>query len=105
MKHDYRSDPDSERASEFLEWLESETVAALSRDHGNIDAIASTVFLYVNRAYEAGLPDKLVGGMFGRFIARAGYSEAEQDAVFDLLESQADVARAVHAPEQGRDGS
>ena len=105
MKHDYRSDPDSDKASQFLEWLQSQTAAALSRDHGNIDAVASTVFLFVNRAYEAGLPDKLVGRMFGTCIARAGYSEEEQDAVFDLLESQAEVARAVHAPDQGADGS
>ncbi|MEM1175735.1 MAG: hypothetical protein AAGA33_07525 [Pseudomonadota bacterium] len=96
MKHDFRGDPDSARAQAFCDWLENETSNALRNDHGNIEAIKSSVFLYVNRAYEAGLPDAAVGRLFGRSIVKAGYSEEEQDAVFDLLESLAPVAKSVH---------
>lgn len=97
MKHDYRSDPSSENAQSFLRWLESETANALREDYGNVEAIKSSVFLYVNRAYEAGLPDSLVGQIFGKSIAKAGYSETEQDSVFDLLESFAATAKSVHS--------
>ena len=97
MKHDYRIDPDSDKAQAFLDWLESETAAALRNDRGNAEAVKSSVFLYVNRAYEAGLPDATIGRIFGRCVAVAGYSEAEQDPVFDLLESFAETARAVHS--------
>lgn len=99
MKHDYHNDPDSDEALQFLSWLESETAEALRADYGNLESVKSSVFLYVNRAYEAGLPDGLVGQIFGRCIAKAGYTEEEQDAVLDLLESLASVARAVHSPE------
>ncbi len=97
MKHDYRSDPNSDKAQSFLSWLETETGDALRRDYGNVEAVKSSVFLYVNRAYEAGLPDGLVGELFGRCIVKAGYSEEEQDSVFDLLESLAVTAKAVHS--------
>ena len=97
MKHDYRSDPNSDKAQSFLSWLESETADALQSDYGNVEALKSSVFLYVNRAYEAGLPDGLVGQIFGRSIAKAGYTEAEQDSVFDLLESFAATAKTVHS--------
>lgn len=98
MKHDFPSDCDSDSAQAFINWLESETVSARRRGRNNADAesLKASVFLYVNRAYEAGLPDNVVGGTFGRCIARAGYTEEEQDSVFDLLESLADVDRAVH---------
>lgn len=97
MKHDYRSDPNSDKAQLFLSWLETETADALRSDYGNVEAVKSSVFLYVNRAYEAGLPDGLVGQIFGKCIAKAGYSEAEQDSIFDLLESLGATAKAVHA--------
>ena len=61
MKHDYRNDPHSDEAQQFLSWLETETVDVLRRDYRNLEAVKSSVFLYVNRAFEAGLPDGLVG--------------------------------------------
>lgn len=97
MKHDYRSDSDSEQAQAFLSWLESETTAALARDHGNLETVRSSVFLFVNRAYEAGLPDALIGRMFGGCLAKAGFSEQDQDPVFDLLEFYAETAKQVHS--------
>ncbi len=97
LNHDYRSDSDSDKAQTFLSWLESETADALRSDYGNVEAVKSSVFLYVNRAYEAGLPDGLVGQISGRCVAKAGYTEKEQDSVFDLLESFAATAKAVHS--------
>lgn len=97
MKHDYRSDPNSDQARSFLSWLESETTNALRSDYGDVEALKSSVFLHVNRAYEAGLPDGLIGQIFGRCIAVSGYSEEEQESVFDLLESFAAIAKTVHS--------
>ena len=99
MKHDFRADPSSTQAEAFLEWLESETTSALRRDRGDAEATKSSVFLYVNRAYEAGLPDHLIGGMFGRCVVGAGFNEAEQEPAFDLLEALAEIAKKVHSPE------
>jgi hypothetical protein len=97
MKYDYRSDPDSDEAQSFLSWLEAETSNALRDDYGNIEAVKSSVFLYVNRAYEAGLPDSLVGKILGSCVATAGYNEAEQEVMFELLESLTATAKLVHA--------
>ncbi|MFK7955449.1 MAG: hypothetical protein AB8B96_05080 [Lysobacterales bacterium] len=97
MKHNYRTDPNSDNAQLFLSWLETETVKTLRSDYGNLDAVKSSTFLYVNRAYEAGLPDDIVGHIFGKCISKAGYSEAEQDIVFDLLETLATTAKGVHS--------
>ena len=97
MKHNYRQDADSDQAKAFLSWLESDTANALKAGHGNVDAVRSSIFLYVNRAYEAGMPDDLVGQLFGESIARAGYTEEEQEAVIEVLESFAPIAKQVHA--------
>ncbi len=98
MKHDFRSDPDSEQASEFLDWLEAETISGLKRGFGDWEGVEFYVFLYVNRAYEAGVPEKVIGDIFGRSLVRAGYGDAEIETALDILEFFADTAREVHQP-------
>lgn len=43
------------------------------------------------------MPNGLIGQMFGSCVAQAGYNDAEQDSLFDLLESLAAVAKEVHS--------
>ena len=54
------------------------------------------VFLAVNRAYEAQLPERDIARCFGTAVARAGISEDEEGAVFDLFEAMAEIASRVH---------
>lgn len=98
MKHDYRSDPDSADAQQFLHWLEEQAGEHLKRDFGNADATRGSIFLFVNRACEAGLPDRLIAQIFGRTLARAGYGSSEEDAAITCLEAFLGTARIVHGP-------
>ena len=98
MKHDYRADPDSAEAQQFLDWLENQAAEHLKRDFGSADATRGSIFLFVNRACEAGLPDRLIAEIFGRALARAGYGLTEEDAAITCLEAFLGTARAVHGP-------
>ncbi len=97
MKHDFRSDPDSVDAQRFLEWLEEQTCSHLHRDFGDAEATRGSIFLFANRACEAGLPDAELAGIFGRSLAKAGYGPAEEDAAITILELFVETARVVHA--------
>ena len=98
MKHDFREDPDSEQAKAFRDWLETETVGALGRDRGDTDAFKATVFLFTNRAYEAGLPDAEIAEIFGRSLARAGFGATDEQIALDWLDHFASIAQKVHPP-------
>ncbi len=97
MKHDFRTDPDSVDAQLFREWLEGETSTHLKRDFGDAEATRGSIFLFANRACEAGLPDAELAGIFGRSLAKAGYGPAEEDAAITILETFVATARGVHA--------
>ncbi len=98
MKHDYRADSSSADAQRFIDWLENQAAEHLRRDFGNADATRGSIFLFVNRACEAGLPDELLAEVFGRALARAGYGSSEEDAAITCLEAFLGTARAVHGP-------
>jgi len=77
--------------------LIDETAAYLRRDYGDVKAVEATLFLFANRAYEAALPEKSIWQALGTAIARAGYSEVEEERVLDLFEHIAGLAAKVHS--------
>jgi hypothetical protein len=96
MKHDFATSIDKAADDRFLAWLEAETIDGLKRSYGDGEGTKSMIFLFVNRAYEAHMPEPLIGGMFGKCIIRAGYREEDEDPAYDLLEFLGGIARGVH---------
>ncbi len=96
MKHDFLIEPTGDGADRFYSWLERETIDSLRRSHGDAEATKAAVFLFVNWAYEAHLPESKIGGMFGVCIVRAGFSEAEEEPAFALLEELGQLAAHVY---------
>lgn len=92
MKHDFFKDPEGPTADRFLAWMEEETTSLLRRCLGDMEALKGAIFLYVNRAYEANMPDAQIGALFGKAFVRAGWPEEQEDAEFDLLESLSQLA-------------
>src|SRR2546430_942694 len=97
MKHDFRAQSDAAAAERFHAWLESETTDGLRRSYGDAEATKGVVFLFVNRAYEAHMPQSLIAETFGRSVARAGYREQHEEPVFACFEMLAAIAEAVHS--------
>jgi hypothetical protein len=96
MKHDLRVHPTGELAERFSAWLEQQTTESLRQAHGDGEATKAAIFLFVNRAYEAHMPEDQIGGMFGKCFARAGFGEQDEEAAFTWLEHFAQVAAGVH---------
>ena len=99
MKHDFRKEPDGTEDTRFREWLEDETIEALKRDYGDGEATKATVFLFVNRAYEAHMPEDEIAELFGKCVVRAGYREEDEEAVFSWLDAFGQIAKGVHGAE------
>ncbi len=98
MKHDFRTQPDGNEAEQFLTWLERETIDQFQRTLGAAEGTKAAIFLYVNRAYEAHLPEEQIAGLFGRCFVRADRPESDEDEAFDLLELFSEIAHATHGP-------
>ena len=96
MTHDFRTQPDGEAAERFRAWLEAQTIDGLRRTYGNAEATQAVIFLFVNRAFEAHMPEGMIGETFGKCIVRAGYRREDADDAIDTLESLAEIARGVH---------
>jgi len=96
-KHDFRAQPTGAAADGFCSWLEQVTIASLRRSHGNGEGTKSAIFLFVNRAYEAHMPEAQIGGMFEKCIVRAGFQEPDGEAAFAWLEFFGQLAAKVHA--------
>jgi hypothetical protein len=100
MKFDARTSDDPAEHASFVEWLVSETASGLSRSRGNRESLRASLFLYLNRAYEARLsPDliaDLIGCAEGGILDRAGLSAAEESAVIDEFEILAPIIEATH---------
>jgi hypothetical protein len=77
-------------AETFLEMLLSETSAAMQRSAGDSEALRGVVFLFLNRAYEAGLEPDLICNLLGasedNVLNRAGLSKKDEAAVMDAYE-------------------
>src|SRR4051794_37116717 len=61
-KHDFSREPTGEAADHFRLWLEDQTIDMLRRTIGDAEGIKTAIFLFVNRAYEAKMPDREIGG-------------------------------------------
>lgn len=96
VKHDFREQSEGEAAEQFLAWLERETIDMLQRTRDDAEGTKTAIFLFVNRAYEAHLPEEQIGELFGKCFVRAGHHESNQDVAFDLLEFCAQIAQATH---------
>jgi len=97
VKHEFRSDEDSEQANMFREWLENETINGLEKSYGDGEAVKAVIFLFVSRAFEAHMPEKEIAQIFGRSVVKAGYLETDEDALFSWLEYFAQIARGTYS--------
>ena len=96
MKHDFSKQPDGADAERYSAWLLSETCNSLKAGYGDGESTKSTIFLYVNRAYESKMPEKQLAQLFAKAVLSAGYTEQEQEALFAWLEHFGEIARGVH---------
>ena len=96
MKHDFRNRTDGAEADRFRGWLERETVDSLRRGCGDGEATKAAIFLFVNCAYEAHMPEPEIGALFGRCVVQAGLNEEEEGPAFVWLEQFAAIAEGVH---------
>ena len=96
MKCDFRTERDDGKRDEFCTWLRDEVIADLRSNYGDRERTKTALFLFANRACEAHLPDAMIGEIIGVAVARAGYFEREQAAVFDWVELFVETARRVH---------
>jgi hypothetical protein len=97
MKYDFRYGLRGDMADSFCSWLEQVTIESLSRSYGDGEATKAAIFLFVNRAYEARMPESKIGEMFGKCIVRAGFQERDEEAVFAWLEHFGQIAAKVYA--------
>jgi hypothetical protein len=96
MKHDFRNLPDGAEADLFRGWLERETVDSLRRGYRDGEATKAAIFLFVNRAYEAHMPESEIGALFGTCVVQAGFREEDEEPAFVWLEHFAAIAEGVH---------
>ena len=93
MKHNFSEDPASPQAAAFKDWLMQETVKGFVAAKRNTEQQKSVVFLFVNRACEARLPDNALAHIYGTAAAQGRLTETEEDMSYDWLEGFVDVAR------------
>lgn len=96
MKHDFRKQLSGELANAFYSWLEQETIDSLRRSYGDGESTKGAIFLFVNRAYEAHMPETQIGELFGRCMVRAGFREQDEEPAFSWLEHFSQIAMGVH---------
>ncbi|MDJ0870107.1 MAG: hypothetical protein QNK03_28725 [Myxococcota bacterium] len=65
MKYDLRNDPGAARKPEFLAWLLDTTANDLRAAGSDPEQIKTAVFLFLHRAYEAGIQPEEVVELFG----------------------------------------
>ena len=84
----------------FVERLLSETTAALMEAAGDQEALRGVVFLYLNRAYEAGLDPEVICDLLGvsedNILRRARLSKQDEAAVMDAYEALDPVLEQQH---------
>lgn len=97
MKHNFHQHPSGEDAEHFCSWLEQETPDSLSRSIGDGEATKSAIFLFVNRAYEAHMPEEQIGQLFGKCIVRAGFREEDEEPAFAWLGYFGQIAAGIQS--------
>lgn len=100
MRYDARVNPDPAARAAFTEWLVREAASGLQRARGDADALRGIVFLYLSRAYEAGLDPEAALQLFGvgpgTAVDEAGLSLEDQEAVIEAYDEQDPLIRRVH---------
>jgi len=98
MKYDFNKGSETVGAIEFKKWLSEETIRSLKQDKKNNDpeALKGTIFLFINRSYEAHIPESDIAEIFGVAVVRAGYSEQEENFVFDWFGTFAEIASKMY---------
>jgi hypothetical protein len=101
MKFDARTDSSPERKSAFVAWLLEETTSSLRRAAADAEALKTAVFLYLNRAYEAGLPADEITDLLGvgpqSALSRASLSKKDEEAVFAAFDLFDELTEKVYA--------
>jgi hypothetical protein len=98
-KHDFTLEPTGDAADRFRSWLEQSTADMLRRTFGDPEGTKTAIFLFVNRAYEAKMPDREIGAMFGRCFVQANGAPEDEEAAWNLLEFLGGIAKQSHASE------
>jgi hypothetical protein len=96
MKHNFREQPSGGEADAFLAWLERETIDLLLRTRGDAEGTKTAIFLFVNRAFEAHMPEQEIGALFGKCFVRAGRPQEDEAPAFELLEFLGEMAGRIH---------
>ena len=96
-KHDFSREPTGAAADQFRLWLEQATTDMLRRTIGDAEGTKTAIVLFVNRAYEAKMPDREIGGMFGKCFVRSGHPQEDEEAAWELLEYLGEIAKATHS--------
>lgn len=97
MKFDARTEHSPEKKEAFVAWLIVETVSMFERANGEHESLNAAVFLFSNRAREAGISESEVAEALGVSIARAALSKEEEEAVLDNAETFDPLAAAIHS--------
>lgn len=92
--------PANDAPGELTERLVRETAEGLGRARGNTEALRGAVFLYLHRAYEAGLEPDTAVSLFGvgpgTAMAAAELSPEDTEAVIQAYDEQDELVRRVH---------
>ena len=96
MKHDDSDKSDGANTDKFESQLLEQTIENLKDSYGDLEAVKSSLFLFVNRAYESKLAEENISEILGVAVVRARYSEAEEDWAFEIADKFAEIAKATH---------
>ena len=101
MNYNVRRDAPSKTKEEFVAWLLDETVSMLQRSAGNGEALKGAVFLFLNRAYEAGIPADQITDMLGigakSALSRAALGKEDEQSVLNAFDALDGVVEAVYS--------
>ncbi|HEY6166875.1 MAG TPA: hypothetical protein VI454_02460 [Verrucomicrobiae bacterium] len=101
MKFDARTDSSPEKKTAFTAWLLEETISTLRRSAGDPEGLKTAVFLYFNRAYEAGIPPDEVTDLLGvgpaSAMSPASLSKKDKECVLAAFEVLNGLIEAVHS--------
>jgi hypothetical protein len=102
MKFNARKNRDPGKRKAFIKWLVAEAASGLRRAKGDAESLRAVVFLYLNRAYEAGLePDEicdLLGATRGNVLNKSRLSRKDEQEVLDAYEVLDPIVEATYQP-------
>jgi hypothetical protein len=101
MEETHRLRESFSSVEEYVAWLVDQTVSTLRRAAGNPEALKAAVFLYLSRAYEAGLladkiADYLAVGATS-ILSRAALSKQDEEAILDAYDLLDETIESTYA--------